>query len=209
MRLAPAIPLVAFVSLLAAAPPAHAAFIPWKYNWSRNPSIMYSDTSNTSYVTLTDEKLQSAAGSSDIVATNLNIFSDASPYHPATFTNKNYTLTLFLLDIDSNKSATLDFKGMLNGTIDAFSSNLENQFVGPTAYSLVLGQHLYQVTIGPYTPPGPPGSANAGAIAAHASVRVTDIQKTPEPASLVLALCGIPGVAIQVWRRRRTARSVE
>src|SRR4051812_27635213 len=107
MRHAPVLTLAAYVALLAAAPPARAAYVPWKYNWSRNPDTIYSDTSATSYVTLTDEPLRKAAGSSDIVATNLHVFSDADPNTPATFTNKSYTLTLFLLDVDSNKSTNL------------------------------------------------------------------------------------------------------
>jgi len=61
MRHAPAVLLAALVWALAPAATARAAYIPWKYNWSRNPSIIYSDHSHNSYVTLTDEKLQQAA----------------------------------------------------------------------------------------------------------------------------------------------------
>src|SRR5438270_9561737 len=126
MRNAPAVFLAAAGWLFVTTTSAQAAYIPWKYNWSRNPGTIYSDTSNTSYVTLTDEKLTKAAGSSDIVATNLNIFSDADPDHPATFTNKTYTLTLFLLDVQSGKSGTLSFTGFLEGDISEFSSNIDN-----------------------------------------------------------------------------------
>lgn len=203
MRHAPAWITAAVVALLAAASPARAAYVPWKYNWSRNPSTIYSDTSSTSFVTLTDEPLRKAAGSSDIVATNLNVFSDADPEHPATFTNKTYTLTLFLLDVDSGKSTKLNFAGILNGDVSEFSSNVGNEFVGQTSYVKILGQHVYTVRIDRYTPPGPPGSENAGAISAHASVKITDINKTPEPSTLLLALIGGPVIGYRVWRRRR------
>ncbi len=203
MRYAPAFVLAAFVWLFVPPASVRAAYIPWKYSWSRDHPIIYSDSSNSSYVTLTDQALHKAAGSSDIVATNLQVFSDADPDHPALFTNKDYTLTLFLLDIQSGKHASLDFSGILHGDISEFSSSLENTFVGTTSYALTLGQHLYKVTINSYTPPGPPGSSNSGAISAHAVVRVTDIQKSPEPASLVLALCGLPGIGYHLWRRRR------
>ncbi len=202
MRHAPAVLMTALVWLFVPAP-AQAAYIPWKYSWSRDHPIIYSDTSTTSYITLTDEALGKAAGTSDVVATNLKIFSDADPNKPAPFTNKDYTLTLFLLDVQSGKHGTLDFSGVLNGDISEFSSNIENTFLGKTKQTLVLGQHLYTVTIGPYTPPGPPGSTNAGAISARASVHVADIQKSPEPASIVLVLCGLPGIGFHVWRRRR------
>jgi hypothetical protein len=205
MRYAPALLPAVLVWLIAPATPARAAFIPWKYDWSRNPPIIYSDTSKTSYVTLSDEKLTKAAGSSDIVATNLFAFSDADPNHPATFTNKGYTLTLFLLDVQSGQSGTLNFTGLLNGDVSEFSSNVNNTFTGQTTQTLVLGQHLYTVKLPYYTPPGPPGSTNAGSIAAHATVQVTDIQKTPEPASIVLVLCGLPGLGYHCWRKRRRA----
>lgn len=202
MRPARTLLFAASVCLLMAQP-AQSAFISWKYNWTRNPSIIFSDSSQTSFIKLTDEPLRSAAGSSDIVATNLNVFSDASPFNPATFTNKTYTLTLFLLDVESNQSSTLNFAGIINGAVSEFSSNLQNQFVGLTEQERILGNNRYTVTIGPYTPPGPPGSTNAGAIAAHAKVKITQIQKTPEPTSLALALIGAPLVGFRVWRKRR------
>src|SRR5437763_17034756 len=101
MRHAPALVFAALVWLLVSVLPARGEFIPWKYNWSRDPSVIYSDTSKTTYITLTDEQLRNAAGSSDIVATNIRTFSDADPNHPAAFTHANYTLTLYLLDVGS------------------------------------------------------------------------------------------------------------
>jgi hypothetical protein len=204
MRIAPVLSLTALVWVFVPAT-VHAAFIPWKYDWTRDKPIIYSDTSKKSYVTLSDEGLTQAAGSSDIVATNLKVFSDADPSNPATFTNKTYSLTLFLLDIQSGKHGTLTFTGFLHGDISQFSSNLENTFTGPSTQTLVLGGHQYSVTMPYYTPPGPPGSTNSGSIAAHATVIVSDIQKTPEPASIVLVLCGLPGIGYHYWRRRRAA----
>jgi hypothetical protein len=205
MRHAPALVLAAFVWLLVPATPARGAFIPWKYNWSRNPSIIYSDTSHTTYITLTDEQLRSAAGSSDIVATNIRTFSDADPAHPAPFTHSDYTLTLYLLDVNSNKSGTLQFSGFLDGAVSSLSSNFQNTFNAPQSQILDLGDNQYTVKITSFTPPGPPGASNAGAISAHASVSVTQIQKTPEPSTLVLLLCGGPVLGYRAWRRRRRA----
>jgi hypothetical protein len=199
--------LPAFVWLLLPATPARGEFIPWKYNWSRNPSIIYSDTSKTTYLTLTDESLRNAAGSSDIVATNIKTFSDADPNHPAPFTHADYTLTLFLLDVNSTKSGTLTFSGFLDGAVSSLSSNFVNTFNAPQTQILDLGSSQYTVKITSFTPPGPPGASNSGAISAHASVSVTEIQKTPEPSTLLLVLSGVPLLSYRAWRRKRRAAS--
>jgi hypothetical protein len=204
MRRAPVVLFAVVAGLSAPLAPARGDFIQWKYNWARSPEKILSDTSNSSYVSLTDEQLRTASGDSDIVATNLKVTSDADPDTPATFTNKAYTLTLFLLDVESNKSGKLDFAGVLNGTVSAMSSNLKNTFTGQFTQALELGDNLYTVTIGPYTPPGPPGSSNPGSIAAHASVTITEIHKTPEPSTILLALSSAPLLAYY-GRRRRNA----
>jgi hypothetical protein len=201
--------MAAFVWLLPAAP-VRAEFIPWKYSWTRSPGKVYSDTSNSSYIILTEESPLNpvlAVNETDIVATNLKPVSDADPEHPATFTNKGYTLTLFLLDVQSGQSGTMDFTGMLNGTISEFTAMVRNQFTGDTSQQLILGDNLYEVTIGPYTPPGPPQADNLGSIGAHARVTITQLHKTPEPSTLLLALLGGPAVGYRVWRRRRERAS--
>src|SRR5262249_7343355 len=153
-----------FVGLLAPAAPVRAEFIPWQYNWSRSPSIVPADAPGTGFVKLTDESLHSASGDSDIVATNLRVVSIAPPNHPDVFTTKAYTLPLFLLDTMSGKSGTLSFTGLLNGTASSLSSLIRNTFTGDQTKELILGQSRYTVTIGPFTPPGPPDSSNQGAI---------------------------------------------
>jgi PEP-CTERM motif len=207
MRYAPALFIAALLGLLGSTSHVQGAYIPWQYSWTTDKPIIYSDSSTTSYLTMTNQSLAQASGSSDIEATNIKVFSDASPFHEALFTNPGgkdtYTLTMFLLDVDSGKSKTLTFSGILTGSISMFSSNLANQFVGPTTQQFDLGTNQYTVTFGPYTPPGPPGSVNSGAISAHASVTVTEIQKTPEPSTLLLALLGAPAIGYRVWRRRR------
>src|SRR6185369_7759451 len=97
MRPTSALTAAVLVWLLVPAAPARAAFIKWKYSWTRDPATIYSDTSNTSYITLTEQpNLVQTNGSSDIVATNLKTFSNADPEHQATFTDKPYTLTLYI-----------------------------------------------------------------------------------------------------------------
>ena len=185
---------------------ARAEFIPWKYNWTRNPAKIMADEPGTSYIELSDERLSQATGSTDVVATNLRVVSTVipTPAHPHdTFTNKGYSLTLFLLDVQSNVSGQMTFTGVLNGTASATNSQIKNAFTGETTQERILGGHRYTVTIGPYTPPGPPDGANTGAISAYAQVTVTDIQKSPEPSTIVLVCCAAPFGACSWWRRRR------
>ncbi len=202
-----AVPLTAaLVWLLAPPAAARAEFIPWKYNWARSPSVVNADAPGTGFITLTDETLKSAAGDSDIVATNIKVVSTAPVNNPDVYTNASYTLTLFLLDVESNLSGTMAFTGLFNGTASSLSASISNTVTGDTTQELVLGSNRYTVTIGPFTPPGPPGSDNAGAVSATAQVSVEAIHKTPEPSTLVLAAVGLPFAGCALWRRRRARK---
>jgi len=198
-------PCLAAALLFVALVPAmsRADYVEWKYNWTRSPEYVYSDAPGTGYIHLTDEPLRLAAGESDIVATNIKVYSTASPSNPDKFTNKAYTLTLFLLDLESGFGGTLSFSGLFNGTISKLSSNIDNTFTGDETQEILLGRNLYTVTIGPYTPPGPPTATNSGAVSAHANVSVRTIAKAPEPSTLVLATMGVSILSAAWWRRRR------
>src|SRR5262249_38622733 len=150
------------LAMLLAPLPARADLIPWVYNWSRSPSEIHSDT-GTSTITLTDETAKTAVGDSNIVATNLRTFSTASATDPDRFTAKPYALTLNLIDVGSHKSGTMTFTGEIDGWVSSMNSSLTNQFTGEITKSLILGNNRYTATIGPFSPPGAPGSANAGA----------------------------------------------
>jgi hypothetical protein len=208
MKLSPlALAGTALVLLLVPLRAARADLVPWMYNWSRSPSEIHADAPGTGYITLTDESLKGAVGNSDIVATNLRTFSTATHAKPDVFTAKTYSLDLYLLDTESGQSTTLTFTGEINGTLTAMSSNLSNTFTGTKTQSVVLGNNKYTVSIGPYSPPGVPGSANAGSIAAHASVLVAPIVSLPEPGTLALSGLGTFLLGATRWRiRRRRAR---
>jgi hypothetical protein len=206
MSNAPSTRAAALALLLAMAPAARADWIAWTYSWSNNPqSILADNPAGGGMITLTDEPTLSAVGSTDIVATNIHTYSTAAQTAPDTFTNKPYTLTLNLTDSASGQSGSAVFTGAFNGTLTATSSNITNTFTGPTTEILFLGNNEYTVTLTAYTPPGPTGSVNAGAIGAHATVTVETVQlaSTPEPTALVLAAFGIP---IAILRFRRGSR---
>ncbi|MGH7222310.1 MAG: hypothetical protein ACRELF_03715 [Gemmataceae bacterium] len=195
---------VAWVFLFFGTAGARAELIQWSYSWSNSPTQVYADSPGTGYISLTDTSngLKSAAGSSYLVATNLQAHSTATVVDPDVFTNKTYALNLYLQDQDSGKSGTLSFTGEFNGMLTGDSSNLANTFVGQTTQSLVLGDHLYTVTIGPYAPPGPTGAVNSGSISARAEVTVSTIFQLPEPSSGMLAILGA-SCGLAFVRRRR------
>lgn len=209
MRPCAALLAAAVVGLFA--PAARAEYIPWEYKWTNSPLIMPADAPSTGYVELTNVSrlnappgtLIPAAGDTDLVATNLSVHSKAPVGSPDHLSPTVYTLTLFILDDKSGKSGTLTFRGELYGDFSSLSSGLKNKFLGDKKQTLVLGDSLYTVKIGPYLKPGPPGSSAPGGIGAEACVTVTKLQQTPEPSALLLASIGLPLAAYQLRRRRR------
>jgi hypothetical protein len=193
---------VALVLLLAAPGETRAELIAWMYSWSNSPAQINADNPGTGHITLSNEGLQTAVGDSDIVATNLRTYSTAPINNPDHFTHAAYSLKLFLFDADSGQSTTLTFTGELNGTATAGSSILTNTFTGQVTQQAVLGNHLYTVTAGKFTAPGPPGSINAGSISAHASTVIT-VATLAEPSSLALGCLGAAAFGLRRSRRRR------
>jgi hypothetical protein len=196
---------LALALLLSAPAGARAEFIHWMYNWSRSPAQVRADSPGTGYLALSDESLKSAVGDSDVVATNLRAHSTAPAGRPDTFTNKPYALRLYLLDVESGQGKALEFTGRLDGTLTALSTNITNTFTGQTTQQVVLGQHRYTATIGPYSPPGPTGAVNSGSISAHATITVDAILTLPEPGALALACLGGAALGLGGWRRRGAA----
>ncbi len=192
--------------LLFAGARANADFIQWSYNWDRNPVSVLSDSGNGS-VSFTNEPLKNATGSSDTVATNLKANSLAPSSAPDTLNSTGaYTLTLTLTDTASGATGTATFNGKLGGTFAKDSANITNTFSSPTTQTLFLGNNSYTVTIGPYSPPGPPDSTNFGSIAAHVDVSTLGTTSSaPEPSALLLGLFGLSGAGAASWRKRRAA----
>lgn len=202
--------------LLFAVGEARADLINWSYSWSNTPTRIMADNPGTGYIQLTDQGTTQVVGNSYIVATNLTTSSQASASNPDVFTAAPYTLQMTIKDDASGQSNILTFKGQFDGTLTGSSSDLTNT---PTASSsglpatlstatteqFVLGSNLYTVTIGPYSPPGPPNSGgNQGSISASATVTVQPIfEGLPEPGTLTLSCLGAASLGLARWRRRR------
>jgi hypothetical protein len=195
---------IALAALLTSSNCARADLIHWSYNWSRFPgNILPDNPASGGKITLTDESLKTAIGDSDIVATNIRTFSTSPDDKPDTYTNKSYTLSLFLLDQASNIGGTVNFNGIINGTVSANSSNLTNVFTSSTTQTIILGGDKYIATLGQFTPPGPPSASNSGSVSAHVAVTVEILSRVPEPATVTLASVGMALLLLARYRNQR------
>jgi hypothetical protein len=201
--------LAALAGLIATGSSLRAGPIEWKYNWTPVFGSTILSDNTLSKVTLSNEPLDDAAGTSDIVATNITTFSNAPRANPDTFSNGAYKLQLQLTDVASGLAETFFFEGKLTGDLSKFSSNLLNTFTSPQTIVKVIGDNEYTVTIGYYVPPGPPTSDNKGSIGARVVVRPLDVNKTPEPSTMILSFVGLSLMGVAGWRSRRQTVSVE
>jgi hypothetical protein len=206
-----ALALVLLAGAGARANPIPPDQIQWTYNFSPATPAVLADGNPSAGVTFTNEPTKAATGSSDVVATNLRVFSSATAASPDTITgsNGNYSLTLTLSTTDTMGTHTgnVTFTGTLSGSFSSQNSNVANLFGPNTMQTLTLGSVTFQVQLVAYTPPGPPDQANAGSISAHVTVSGARIVDTPEPSTMLLSGLGMTFLGGVAWRRRRAARA--
>jgi hypothetical protein len=218
---------LAALLLLSAKTQSRADFMDWSYHWSISPGPVLSSGTGSVALTLARD----GSGASSIPAATVTTSSSATNAAPDAY-KVGYNLMLQLKDSHSNKSGTLVFHGLLSGMVSATSSHLTNSFSSPTTERLLLGGHLYSVTINPSLMTlAPPGSSVLPQI--DALVRVTNptgrtigpptpqvqgpppsvgppvpAQSTPEPSSLVLGMLALGGLGLAFLQRRFCARSL-
>jgi hypothetical protein len=196
--------VLALAAAALAAPVARADFVPWSYNWTPSSLFLHASGNNsTGGLSLTNEPLKTAMGTSDVVVTNIRTVSTAPRDKPDHMVHAMYTFTLLLTDLLSGQSATFKFSGFFDGTISSTSSNVKTTYLWPFSRAVMLGGHFYIVTLGKYAPPGPPGALNAGSISAHVQVEPTGPPppRAPAPSSLVLSCVGLAGLGFAGLRR--------
>jgi hypothetical protein len=190
--------------LLLGGSPARGEPIHWTASWSALPENVHAGTGAAS-LSLSNESPVPVTGNSDLVATNVQTHAPALGIASDPTVKADYALQLHITDQDSGASGTLTFHCEITGSLGSDSSILQNAYVGPTTQTLVLGQHLYTVRLGDFSPPGPPSSSSSGSISARATVQAqTILQNLPEPAGLVHGALGLSVLAL--CRRRGVAR---
>jgi hypothetical protein len=203
--------------LLLAGTPAWADPTPtethWTYNFtptsSPNPSFIQADGgAGSGSVSFTNEPTKGATNSSDVVLTNLRVSSTASNSSPDTLnSNGAWSVKLQLTDSASGASTFMTFSGKLGGSFSAENANVTNTNTSQTSFTWTAPNgNKYTVTLGNFTPPGPPDASNAGSIAAHVSVTPGTgpvVGHMPEPSTLVLSCLGLSFAGLASWRKRR------
>jgi len=207
-----AVVLVAGSDLLAS--PLPPSNVSWTYDFTAGAPAVMADGNPGAGISFTNEVTKEAVGSSDVVATNLRVFSAAPASMPDTLSGSNgdysLRLSLNLAGPDALPTpVTMMFKGTLSGTFSADNASVTNVF--DPAFSTAtasLGGYTFKVSLIAYTPPGPPSQTNAGSIAAHVQVsRNPDLNDVPEPGSLVLSGLGLSLLGGMAWRQRQQRRS--
>jgi hypothetical protein len=194
----------ALAAVLFGAVQARAEFAEWSYNWTPSATKIFADTPSMGEISLTNEPGGSATGDTFVVATNIKTISTSDPKNPAIFTGAAYSLVLTVFDEASKKSDSMVFAGKFNGVLSTKSAIIMNEFTSPTTQSVVIGNHKYTVTVGPFAPPGPPTASNSGSISALATVTVSEV---PEPSTLALASMCVAGAGWW-YRRNRGGKNV-
>jgi hypothetical protein len=196
------LPLAALAAVLAAGTQARAGLITWGYNWDRSPVSVAAGSGGVSF---TNEPPNTATGNSDIVATNLQVFSSATVGNPDKFgpSDGHYALTITLSDLHGH-TGSLTFTGQLQGMFAHDFAGITNHFTVLTK-SITLGNDLFTVSMIAYSPPGPPSQHNLGSITSHVDVApaISGGGGTPEPASLLLGGIGLTFFGGAAWRARR------
>jgi hypothetical protein len=190
---------LALTLVLSAGSDARAEIITWQYSWTANPTSL-SATTGSGQVTFLAQSgsMSSTAGTPvGILGAAVQFTSSASPGNPDTFTNVPAAFTANLTDGSSGLSDAVVFSGVLNGNLWSNGNSLSLSFPSPTQ-GLTLGGHQYSASIVPVLT-----EFLAGNGAIFGLVTASDVQKTPEPSTLLLAVLGLPLAGATAWKRRR------
>jgi hypothetical protein len=190
---------------------AHAEML--HFSWAPDPVVLRADGPGSGAVIFSHEHanltLTDQGGTWTGIASELRTVSSASPGHPDTFINRPYSLTLTITDDHHHLLVPpITFSGVLNGTLSHNSAQLSNTFTSSQTQTFFDGNLI--VTIGPYTPPGPPGHHREGSIGTEVVVKgplPPPVSELPEPSTMVLLSLGAVLLGYTTWRKRNIKRA--
>ena len=228
--------LVLMALLLAAVPRAGAEPIQWSYQGqivTTGPSTGYNGEPLGPHVLVStdfpdgsgiypDNRVEFAdvtgkgSGSTSVTAFQMraNTAFDGGPY-PIFFKDiHTFTLGFGILDKASGKSGTVSFTGGLAGKMTRSflgGDSYVQLWVEPTGkatQSLVLGNHLYKVSMDTFQFLDIRDTSSIksfSVLTAYQNVPINvQVSDVPEPSTLALAAAGLAGLGLRAWRRRRT-----
>jgi hypothetical protein len=183
------------------------------FSWAPNPVVLRAAGPGSSAVIFSHVQanlnVTDRGGTWTGIATGLRTVSSASANHPGTFINRPYSLTLTITDDHQQLLLPpITFSGELNGTLSRNSARLSNTFTSSQTQTFFDGNLI--VTIGPYTPPGPPGQHRTGSIEAEVVVKgplPPPASHVPEPSALALSSLGGMMLGWKAWRRNIKRRA--
>ncbi len=199
---------IAFVLLFLAGASTRADLVQWAYNWQPSATKIMADGGGSGYLTLTNDSVKTTVNSSNTVITNLRSVSTATSAAPDTFTHAPVSFTMHLEDLASKATGSVTFSGFFSGMLTSTNANIAANFTSPTTQTLTLGGNTYTVSLGLYSPPGPPDATNAGSLNAVVSVTPGDGsghiggEGAAEPSTLILASLALPYFGLTGWRSR-------
>jgi len=185
------------------------------FSWVPDPVVLWADGPRSSGVIFSHVQanfnVPAQGGTWTGIASELRTVSSASDGHPDTFINRPYSLALTITD-DHHQPllpSPITFSGVLNGTLSHNSAQLSNTFTSSQTQTFFNGNLI--VTIGPYTPPGPPGHHRQGSIGAEVVVigegpLPPPVNTAPEPSTMALWSLGGVLLGWKAWRKRNTRR---
>lgn len=159
----------------------------------------------------------SGSGSSSVTAFQQRAYTDFGEVYFGKGIH-TFDLNFAIRDAASGTTGSVTFQGYLSGSMHTFREDLNASvpsggvasvqvgFSGAGTQALVLGGHLYQVSVSPFAfqfeqnfTPGLQFPVTSPYQGVPVSVQVSDV---PEPSTVALAAVGLAGLAVRCWRRR-------
>jgi hypothetical protein len=197
-------------ALVLTAGSAKAVPTEWYDDWSTTtPTLM----SGLSTITVKPDKFPNPPhapynlGSTGVTAAQIVVNSTQNNGTPDSFAGKLITMNVKVVDVESGNPGffTFTFQYGPISTLSKQTSHLEDlkYLSGDLNAGQALGGNVYTPIKWSYAWPGIPRDGTNGRISFTFDVRPIDVQKAPEPSTMLLSCVGLSVLGLRAWRRRR------